>query len=61
MKPFTVIAGLLFLLGAAVHAYRLYHGFPVVIADHVIPQMASWVFLGVGLVFGVMLLSEARR
>ena len=61
MKPFTVIAGLLFLLLAAVHAYRLYAPFPAVIADHVIPQMASWVFLGVGLIFGVMLLSEARR
>lgn len=61
MKPFTLIAGILFLLGAAIHGYRLYSGFPVVVAGHVIPLVASWVFLGIGVVFGAMLLAEARR
>ena len=60
-KPFTVIAGLLFLLGAAIHGYRLYSHFTVVIAGHDIPLYASWIFVAVGVVVGLMLLSEARR
>jgi hypothetical protein len=61
MKPFTTLTGILFLLGAAIHAYRLYAGFAVVIAGHTIPLAASWGGVAIGVVFGVMLLSEARR
>jgi len=61
MKPFTTLAGILFLVGAAIHAYRLYSGFTVVVAGHTIPMAASWGFAALGLVFGVMLLVEARR
>jgi hypothetical protein len=62
MKPFTTIAGLLFLAAAAVHAYRLYvDGFAVTVAGHAIPLWASWLGIGLGLLFGIMLLVEARR
>ena len=60
MKPFTTIAGLLFLVIAAVHAYRLYEGFAISVAGHAIPLAASWAGVALGAVFGVMLLSEAR-
>lgn len=61
MKPFTTLAGILFLLGAAIHAYRLYAPFPVVIDGHTIPLVVSWGGVAIGLLFGVMLLGEARR
>jgi hypothetical protein len=60
-KPFTTIAGLLFLVGAAIHAYRVYSGFAVVIAGHAIPLWRSWIGVAVGALFGIMLLSESRR
>jgi hypothetical protein len=62
MKPFTTIAGLLFLAAAAVHAYRLYvGGFAVLVAGHAVPLWASGAGVGLGLLFGIMLLVEARR
>lgn len=61
MKPFTTIAGLLFLIGAAIHAYRLYSGFDIVIDGHTIPLWGSWIGIGVGALFGIMLLNEARK
>jgi len=57
MKPFTTIAGVLFLVIAAVHAYRLYTGFAITAAGYAIPVPWSWA----GVALGVMLLSEARR
>ena len=62
MKPFTTIAGLLFLIGAAIHAYRLFaNPFAISVAGHAIPLMASWIALIVCALLGVLLLSEARR
>jgi len=62
MKPFTIIAGLLFLLGAAIHAYRLYSGgFAVMVAGHNVPLWASGAGVAIGLLFGIMLLVESRR
>ena len=59
---FTLVTALLFFAGAAVHAYRLFlHPFNIIVANHNIPVAASWVGIGVGLLFGVMLLLEARR
>jgi len=60
-KPFTTIAGLLFLAGAAIHGYRLYSHFAVVVAGHEIPLWVSWGGVAIGVIFGFMLLSEARR
>jgi hypothetical protein len=60
-KPFTTLAGILFLLGAAIHGYRLYSHFSIVIADYTIPLWFSWLGVAVGLVLGATLLSESRR
>jgi len=61
MKPFTTIAGLLFLIIAAVHAYRLYTGFAITAAGYSIPVPWSWAGLALGVILGTMLLSEARQ
>ncbi|MGD0143976.1 MAG: hypothetical protein ABSC92_12520 [Rhizomicrobium sp.] len=60
-KPFTTLAALLFLAVAAIHAYRIYMGFAVVVAGHAIPLWGSWVAVAVAALFGVMLLAESRR
>ena len=60
-KPFTTLAGILFLLGAAIHGYRIYSHFSVVVADYTIPLWFSWIGVAVGLVLGATLLSESRR
>ncbi|HWU26316.1 MAG TPA: hypothetical protein VN154_07930 [Rhizomicrobium sp.] len=60
-KPATMLAGVLFLLGAFIHGYRLYAHFSVVVANYVIPLWFSWGGVAVGLILGVMLLREARR
>ena len=61
-KPFTMIAALLFLLGAAAHAYRLYAGgFAIAVAGHDVPLWASWPAGIVALLLGVMLFVESRR
>jgi len=61
MKPFTTIAGFLFLIIAAVHAYRIYTGFAITAAGYSIPVSWSWAGVALGAILGVMLLSEARR
>ncbi len=61
MKFFTTIAAILFLIGAAVHGYRLYHGFDIVVNGNAIPIWASWIGVAIGAVLGIGLLSEARR
>jgi len=60
-KPFTTIAAVLFLIIAGVHVYRLATGFEVTIAGSPVSMVVSWIGAVVGLVLGVMLLSEARR
>lgn len=62
MKPFTMIAALLFLAAAAAHAYRLYtHSVSIVVAGHDIPLWASYPAIAVTLLLAVMLMVEARR
>ena len=60
-RPFTLIAATLFLLMALVHLYRLFTGFPIVIADNEIGQGISVVALLVTAVLSVALFREARR
>lgn len=61
MRPFTMLAAILFLAFAAIHAYRLFaNNFDIIIGGHDVPLMASWGFLAVGLVLGLMLLTESR-
>jgi lipopolysaccharide export LptBFGC system permease protein LptF len=61
LKPFTTLAALLFLLGAVLHAYRIYSGFAVIVAGHTIPMWGSWIGVAVAALLGVMLLVESRR
>ena len=60
-KPFTIIAALLLLVVAAIHAYRIYTGFAVVVAGHTLPLWGSWAAVAVAAFLGVMLLVESRR
>lgn len=60
-KPFSTLAGLLLLAGAAVHGYRLYHPFDVIISGHSIPLWYSWPIAGVAAVLGILVLAETRR
>lgn len=61
MKFFTTIGGILFLIGAAAHGYRLYSGFGISVNGFAVPVMWSWAAGAVALVMGLGLLSEARR
>jgi hypothetical protein len=57
MKAFIVVlSALLFLVMAALHAYRAYAGIPVEIGHHALPIMASWICTGVTGVLGILLL-----
>lgn len=60
-KPFTHIAGLVLLVVAAVHAYRLYAGLTIVAAGHDIPMWVSWPGAIVAALLGLMVFVEARR
>ncbi|MGH6870361.1 MAG: hypothetical protein ACREHE_02540 [Rhizomicrobium sp.] len=61
MKPFTIIAAIIFLAVAAVHAWRAYAGWAVTVGGHDIPMMGSYVAAVVAALLGVMLISESRR
>jgi hypothetical protein len=60
-KPFTTIGAIVFLIVAAVHAYRIYADVPVTFGVHDIPMMASWIAAAVSALLGIMLLVESRR
>ena len=61
MKPFTMVAAVIFGLGALIHVYRLLTHFQVIFGSHTLAQEVSWVAVIVmaGLSYG--LLKEARR
>jgi hypothetical protein len=61
MKPFSTLAGLLLLVVAAAHAYRLYSGMEIDLNGTVLPMWVSWVGLIVPGVLGAMVLVESRR
>jgi hypothetical protein len=60
MKPFTTISGLIFLVVAVAHAWRLYTGWAVVAGPYTIPMWVSYVAVIVPLVLAAMLFREAR-
>jgi protein-S-isoprenylcysteine O-methyltransferase Ste14 len=60
-RPFSLIAALIFLAMALLHAYRLLTHFQVVLGSHVIPQWVSWLGVLVPGVVAVMLFREAKR
>ena len=60
MKPFTMIAVVVFALFALVHVWRLIAGWTVVVADVSIPMWVSIVGVIVGAVLSIMVSREAR-
>ena len=60
-KPFTLIAAALFALMAALHVYRIFTHFQVIVGSHTIPQGVSWIGAVVLALVSFMLLREARR
>ena len=60
-KPFTVIAALLLLIVAGMHAFRLATAMTVAVQGSAVPMIASWIGVAVAGLLGVMLLVEARR
>jgi hypothetical protein len=60
MKPFTMLAALIFLVVAVAHAYRAYMGWPVVAGPYNVPMWVSYGGVVIPLVLALMLFREAR-
>jgi hypothetical protein len=56
-----MIAAIIFLAMAVLHAYRLVTHFQIVLGSHVIPMSVSWLGIVIPGLLGVMLFREARR
>ena len=61
MKPFMLIAAIIFALMALLHAYRIATHFQVIVGSHMIAQEVSWVALVVAAILSFGLFREARR
>ena len=61
MKPFTLIAAIIFGLMALLHVYRLATHFQIIVGSHAIAQEISWIGLIVAGVMSFGLFREARR
>ena len=60
-KPFTLVAGFIFLAIAVAHLLRIFQGWQVTIADDVVPLWISWVGLAVAGLLALMLFRESRN
>jgi hypothetical protein len=61
MKPFSLVAAVIFLLIALAHLYRVAVGFPVTVGGADIGQAVSWAGLVVASVLSIGLFREAFR
>lgn len=61
MKPFTIVAAVIFGIMAVAHAYRLAVGVPILIHEQPIAQWVSWIAVVVTAVLSVGLFREAKR
>jgi hypothetical protein len=61
MKPFTMVAAVIFGLIALLHAYRLVTHFQVILGSHTIAQEISWIGVIVAGILSYGLFQEARR
>ena len=59
-KPFTLIAALLFALGALAHAYRLVKHSTLIVGRHEIPEWCSIVAIVVLVILAFGLYRESR-
>ena len=60
MKPFTLLAALIFLVVAAAHAYRVYAAWAIVVGPYDLPMWVSYAGVVVPLSLAFLLLREAR-
>lgn len=60
-KPFTLIAAILFALMAALHVYRIFTNFQVIVGSHTIAQGVSWIAAVLLAFMAYMLIRESRR
>ena len=61
MKPFTMLAALVFLVVAAVHAYRVYAAWTIVVGPYDIPMWVSYGGVILPLILSFLLFREAGR
>jgi hypothetical protein len=61
MKPFTMLAVVIFALIALVHLFRLIWGFEVVVSGTMVPQRVSVPGLIIAAGLALMLWQESRR
>lgn len=61
MKPASTLAAVILFIVAVAHALRLVYGWPVTVADEVVPMWASGVGLVVAGTLAVLLWRESRK
>ena len=61
MRPFTLIAAIIFGLMALIHIYRLLTDFQIIIGSHTIPMWASIAAIAVTGILSIGLFLESRR
>jgi hypothetical protein len=61
MKPFTLVAAIIFAVIALLHVYRLMTHFHVVLGSHEIPLSVSYVAIVVAGILAWGLFRESRR
>lgn len=57
-KIALTVAGIVFLLVAIAHAYRIFHHIPLIIGTTVVPLWATWLGLIVSLALGIWMLAS---
>lgn len=57
----VVLAGLVFLIIAAAHGYRIYAAVPILVAGHAVPIVCSWYAAIGSAVLGLLLLLFGRK
>ena len=60
-RPFTMLAAVIFLVMALIHAYRLATHFQIIVGSHAIPMSVSWLGILVPGLLAILLFREARR
>jgi len=61
MRPFTLIAAIIFAVMALLHVYRLITNFQVILGSHEIPLSASYAAILIAGVLAWGLFRESRR